>query len=175
VSVIFFDEFEGLARKRDEDSHPNVNIVQEILAHMQGVEESKNILLVMAATNCPERIDSAFLRPGRFDEQIYIGLPNDDDKIKLLKNGLKQIKQNHIEYKSILPFIKYYSCADLDYVVDKIKRLAIDYDINNNQDFVLTNRILKEKILQTPSTVNIEDLRKIENYAMQHNQNVQKI
>lgn len=76
VSVVFFDEFDAIGKSRTENDNNDITTVQEILAQMQGVEQNKNIMLVLAATNCPWNLDSALLHPGRFHEKIYIPLPD---------------------------------------------------------------------------------------------------
>jgi len=78
-AIIFFDEFEAIGAKRtDNADNGNNDLVPQILAEMQGVgnSNSKAVIMVIAATNKPWAIDSAFLRPGRFDEKIYIPLPD---------------------------------------------------------------------------------------------------
>ena len=78
-AIIFFDEFEAIGSKRTDNSdNANNDLVPEILAEMQGVESSKceSTIVVIAATNKPWMIDSAFLRPGRSDEKMYIPLPD---------------------------------------------------------------------------------------------------
>ena len=77
VSVIFFDEFEVIGRARGNDLQPwSDKLLSELLAQMQGFEKSEGTLLVLAATNMPWTIDSALLRPGRFNRKIYVSLPD---------------------------------------------------------------------------------------------------
>jgi transitional endoplasmic reticulum ATPase len=145
--------------------------VDEILAQIQGVDDYKNILLVIAATNFPDKIDSAFLRPGRFDELIYVGLPNDKEKIILLEKGLSIFKKCEVNFKAILPLIKNHSCADIQYIIDKIKIYAVDFEVKFKKEFILTQSILKNKIVDTSSSVDMNDLRRIIAYASGRNVN----
>ncbi|PNS15839.1 ATPase family protein 2 protein [Sphaceloma murrayae] len=73
-SIIFFDEIDSIATERDASSS-GLNVLTTLLNEMDGIE-SLNGVLVLAATNKPEILDAALLRPGRFDTLHYIGPPN---------------------------------------------------------------------------------------------------
>lgn len=86
-AIIFFDEFEAIGAKRTDDGeNGNNDLVPQILAEMQGVgsSNSSSVIMVIAATNKPWAIDSAFLRPGRFDEKIYIPIARLDCSKKII-------------------------------------------------------------------------------------------
>jgi len=75
-SVIFFDEIDSIAPERDSGaSHEGLNTVNALLNEMDGIEASKGVL-VLAATNRPEAIDPALLRPQRLGTLVYMGPPN---------------------------------------------------------------------------------------------------
>ena len=80
ISVIFFDEFDALGTTRDTDSSSMKRIIPELLVGIQKAEESPNTLIVIAATNRPWDIDSAFLRPGRFRISVHIPLPDQESE-----------------------------------------------------------------------------------------------
>ena len=67
----------------------------ELLAQLQGVESYKkqtnNILFLVAATNKPWDMDSAFIRPGRFGTRVYVGLPDDEARKYMIENRLTKI------------------------------------------------------------------------------------
>jgi AAA family ATPase len=89
-SVIFFDEVDSIAPTRGSGSHEGLNVVATLLNEMDGVEEVKQVL-VLAATNRPDAIDPALLRPGRLGTTLYIGPPN--------KDTIKQILTMHTQKK----------------------------------------------------------------------------
>ncbi|CAD6447723.1 08184886-f5fe-4055-9e53-f60f265b43be [Sclerotinia trifoliorum] len=75
-SIIFFDEIESIGGKRDgKNSNNGVNVLTTLLNEMDGIESLKGVT-VLAATNKPQDLDLALLRPGRFDELIYVAPPD---------------------------------------------------------------------------------------------------
>ena len=91
-AVIFFDEIEAYATNRRDNSAMERS-VPEFLAQMQGVgsSEEKNKILIIGATNKPWKLDGAFLRPGRFDEKIYVPLPDAQSRKKILGHRMNGV------------------------------------------------------------------------------------
>ncbi|WP_445475103.1 CDC48 family AAA ATPase [Methanococcoides methylutens] len=83
-TVIFFDELDSMVPKRGMgvDSQVTERVVSQILTEIDGIEEMKDIVVV-AATNRPDMIDPALLRPGRFDRLIYVKAPEREERIKI--------------------------------------------------------------------------------------------
>ncbi|KAF2262655.1 cell division cycle protein 48 [Lojkania enalia] len=84
--IIFFDEIDSIGKSRGKTQDSGLNIVTTLLNEMDGIEALKQVFII-AATNRPDILDSALIRPGRFDAHIHIGLPNQDAR--------KQIFQIH--------------------------------------------------------------------------------
>ena len=83
-SIIFIDEIDSIAPKRDEVSGElEKRIVSQLLTLMDGME-SRGKVVVIAATNRPDSIDPALRRPGRFDREIEIGIPDDEGRFDIL-------------------------------------------------------------------------------------------
>ncbi|OJJ06884.1 hypothetical protein ASPVEDRAFT_33145 [Aspergillus versicolor CBS 583.65] len=74
-SIIFFDEIDAIASRRGNASQGGVNVLTTLLNEMDGIEELRSVLVV-AATNKPEVLDPALMRPGRLDNILYIGPPD---------------------------------------------------------------------------------------------------
>jgi AAA family ATPase len=75
-SIIFFDEIESIASKRESRGQNNgVNVLTTLLNEMDGIETLKGVF-VLAATNQPQSLDLALVRPGRFDKLVYVGPPD---------------------------------------------------------------------------------------------------
>ncbi|XP_076656606.1 nuclear valosin-containing protein-like smid isoform X2 [Halictus rubicundus] len=83
--VIFFDELDALCpRRSDGDNSATSRVVNQMLTEMDGVEERQGVFL-MAASNRPDIIDPAVLRPGRLDKILYVDLPTAADRIDILR------------------------------------------------------------------------------------------
>ncbi|MDX1612084.1 MAG: AAA family ATPase, partial [Candidatus Thermoplasmatota archaeon] len=84
-SIIFFDEFDALGTTRGQQDTAGVhkNLIAQILSEMDGVKEMRDVY-VLGATNRPDMIDPALMRPGRFDEVIEISRPNREGGRKIL-------------------------------------------------------------------------------------------
>lgn len=89
--VIFFDELDSLCPKRGSDSNTSSErVVNQLLTEMDGLDERKGVF-VIAATNRPDIIDPAMLRPGRLDKLLYVPLPNNDDRHSILNTVCKKV------------------------------------------------------------------------------------
>ncbi len=86
--IIFFDEFESIAGRRgfssDGGSQENLKVINQLLAEMDGLEDLKGII-VIGATNRPDMLDPAVLRPGRFDRFILVDVPDEESRLKILE------------------------------------------------------------------------------------------
>jgi len=150
-SVIFFDEFDSLGKRRNSENESGSNTVQEILTQMQGVEKSTNMLLVIAATNCPWAIDGALLRPGRFNEKIYIPLPDQEARLFILNKSLKKCPfATDVKIENIAKRLDGFSGADMVEFCEKIKMLLIRKEIAKDRP-IITNEDI-EAILKTSKT-----------------------
>ena len=89
--IIFFDEIDALVPSRGggaADSHVTERVIGQFLAEMDGIEELNGVL-VLGATNRPDILDPALLRPGRFDVQVEIPLPDRDARAAIFAIGLR--------------------------------------------------------------------------------------
>nr|XP_012606768.1 nuclear valosin-containing protein-like isoform X4 [Microcebus murinus] len=94
--VIFFDEVDALCpRRSDRETGASVRVVNQLLTEMDGLETRQQVF-IMAATNRPDIIDPAILRPGRLDKTLFVGLPPPADRLAILKTITKVSKGNGI-------------------------------------------------------------------------------
>ncbi|MCS3923131.1 CDC48 family AAA ATPase [Methanosalsum natronophilum] len=105
-TVVFFDEIDSIAPRRgsSSDSHTSERVVSQILTELDGVEELKDVVII-AATNRPDIVDSALLRPGRFDRLIYVKTPD--------KESREKIFTIHLEGKPLSDEIKAFELAEM--------------------------------------------------------------
>ncbi|KRZ50854.1 Nuclear valosin-containing protein-like [Trichinella nativa] len=121
--VIFFDEIDALCpRRAQSDSSGVARLVNQLLTEMDGIECRREVF-IMAATNRPDIIDPAVLRPGRLDKALYVGLPNEEDRVSILraitKNGTTPPMHEEIDFKQLSSDkrCEAFSGADLQHLV----------------------------------------------------------
>jgi transitional endoplasmic reticulum ATPase len=131
-AILFFDEIDSLAPRRGGigDSHVTERVVSQLLTELDGMEELKDVV-VIAATNRPDMVDPALLRPGRIERHIYIPPPD--------KEGRKEIFRIHLKGKPLADDVNIewladktegYSGADIEAVCREAGMLAIREAIN---------------------------------------------
>jgi len=113
-SIIFIDEIDAIAPKR-EDVYGDVEkrVVAQLLALMDGLTERGNVI-VLGATNRPDSVDPALRRPGRFDREVEISVPNDDGRLEILQihtRGMPLAKG--IDLKELASELHGYTGADI--------------------------------------------------------------
>lgn len=91
--VLFFDELDSIAKARGgnvgDGGGAADRVINQILTEMDGMSSKKNVFII-GATNRPDIIDPAILRPGRLDQLIYIPLPDEKSRISILKANLRK-------------------------------------------------------------------------------------
>ena len=141
--VIFIDEIDSLVPARGSGgSEPQVTarVVNTILAEMDGMEEL-NSIVVIGATNRPALVDPALLRPGRFDELVYVGAPDEGGREHILKiHTAKMPLADDVDLAALAKKTNRYTGADLEDVVRRaglnaIRRGAGDADTVTAGDF----------------------------------------
>lgn len=170
-AIIFFDEFEAIGAKRtDNGENGNNDLVPQILAEMQGIgsSNSNSINMVIAATNKPWAIDSAFLRPGRFDEKIYIPLPDFDARKKLFELKLKTVPQKNLDFEYLATVTDSFNGADIGAFCDKLKMLAINKSIAQNAECPITMDEVKQVQSSIKSSVSNEDVERLIEFKEQY-------
>lgn len=166
ISVIFFDEFEAIGVSRDKYGAEITaeTIVPELLAQMQGFEQTNQTILVIAATNRPWDIDSALLRPGRFDSLIYISLPDTQLRLKMFKKNLLSInvEEDILEYLSSAT--ENYNGADIKKISDSLIRKVINKEIDNIKNYQITFEDCVDVLKNIKSSVSIFDLENMKKF-----------
>ena len=128
-SIIFIDEIDAIAGKRLQSSTSGDREVQrtlmQLLAEMDGFESRGNIGII-AATNRPDILDPALLRPGRFDRIIEVPVPDDEGKVEILKIHTKNMSlEANVNLKEIALKAKGASGADLKAICTEAGMFAI--------------------------------------------------
>jgi len=175
-SVIFFDEFESIASKRGSNSSVMPRIVGELLSQIQGFsdKEKENALLLLAATNRPWDIDSAFLRSGRFSELLYIPLPDFESRKYVLLRKFKSKPvpiEDDVDFEDVAQRTDGFNGADVAEFCDKCKEYPIKRCIQNKGN-IDGQYVTKSDIEETPknfhSSVQKHDIQQLEKFKLQY-------
>lgn len=149
-AVIFIDEIEALAPARaDSQSSVMQRLVPQILAELEGFSGRAPGLLFLGATNEPWSLDPAILRPGRFDDLVYVGLPDAPAVLELLRIHLKgRPLAADVDLGHLSGLLEGFSGADLRNVcrkaADRAFRLAIETGEESPIDMVTLLTVIRE-------------------------------
>ena len=117
--VLFFDEVDALAASRtDLKQSAGRQVINQFLAELDGVQASNDGLLILAATNAPWHLDSAFRRPGRFDRILFVPPPDQPARAEILRVLLKGKPVDNIDHDQVAQKSDGFSGADLKAVID---------------------------------------------------------
>jgi len=125
--VIFFDEIDALAGKRGFEAGTKVTerVLNQMLAEMDGLEDLNDVL-VIGATNRPDMLDPALLRPGRFDKILLVGAPEEDGRLQILKIHTRNMPlSKSVDLKDIAKKTIGYTGADLESLVREAAMIAL--------------------------------------------------
>ncbi len=136
--IIFFDEIDSIAGRRGAGggsvSDSNESILNTLLTEMDGIESLKNVI-VIGATNRPDMLDPALLRPGRFDRIVYVAVPDKDGRLQILNIHAKNmpIKDKEKVIASIAEQTEGYTGADIEGLCREAAMLALREDIETKE------------------------------------------
>jgi len=127
--VLFFDELDSIARSRGSSAGDGGGaadrVINQILTEMDGIGVKKSVFII-GATNRPDIIDPAILRPGRLDQLIYIPLPDEPSRINILKSCLRKSPiAKEVDLDFIAQHTKGFSGADLTEICQRACKLAV--------------------------------------------------
>jgi len=162
-SVIFLDEVEALVPKRSSTgSSVMPRVVAEFLSQTQSIGgENENAVLLMGATNEPWAIDPAALRPGRFDELIYVGLPDYPARLRLLELNLNDRPLSASLHLDVLAELSEgFSGADIAYLCAKASERAFLDAVEMNWVRSIELSDFKAVLAERRPSVTPEQLRK---------------
>jgi transitional endoplasmic reticulum ATPase len=144
--VMFFDELDSIAKARGGSSGDGGGagdrVLNQILTEMDGMNAKKNVFII-GATNRPDQIDPALLRPGRLDQLIYIPLPDEVSRLAILKAALKKSPiSQEVDLAFLAKQTHGFSGADLTEICQRAAKLAIRESIESD---IRRQREQKEK------------------------------
>ncbi len=172
--IIFFDEIDALAPRRGMDVGTQVTerVVSQLLTELDGLEELKDVV-VIAATNRPDLIDPALLRPGRIERHIYIPPPDKEARKEIFKIHLRgKPLAEDVDIDELASKTEGYSGADIEAVCREAAMLAMREAIKPDMSreevkeiakkIKITKKHLEEAIKKVKPSLTKEDLRRYE-------------
>jgi len=132
-AVIFFDEIDSLVPRRGlgfADSGVTERVISQLLTEMDGIVTLEDIV-VIAATNRPDIVDPAVLRPGRFDRLIYVPEPDEKSRLEIFKIYTKNMPlTKDVDIEHLATITKNYSGADIEALCGEAAMHALRRDVN---------------------------------------------
>jgi len=148
-SVIFFDEFDSLVPRRGmgfADSGVTERVISQLLTEMDGILTLEDVV-VIAASNRPDIVDPAVLRPGRFDRLIYVPEPDEKARLDIFKLYTKDMPlAKDVDIKQLASITKSYSGADIEGLCREAALSALRKDIKSKEVTLADFQKAMEKI-----------------------------
>ncbi len=133
--IIFFDEIDSLAGRRGQETGTKVTerVLNQMLAEMDGLEDLNDVI-VIGATNRPDMLDTALLRPGRFDKILLVNASEEDGRLQILQIHTKKMPiAKDVDLKEIAKETNGYTGADLEAVAREAAYFALREDMSSKQ------------------------------------------
>ena len=162
--VIFFDELDALVPRRDGAmSEASSRVVNTLLTELDGVGDAREGIYVLAATNRPDMIDPAMLRPGRLDTPLFVGLPGPEERVAILETLCRKLPAGFVftgEIAAVARLCDGLSGADLDSLLRRAGYAAIRRGATTGvepQDFQLA----KDQVRRSVSDADMKRYEKL--------------
>jgi len=169
-SIIFIDEIDSIAPKREEVSGDvEKRIVSQLLTLMDGMK-SRGKVVVIAATNRPDSLDPALRRPGRFDREIEIGIPDEEGRLAILNIHTRGMPiDEKVDLKAISKITHGFVGADLEFLAKEaamrsLRRIMPEIDLDQekiSQEILQKIQITNEDFLDALKEVRPSALREV--------------
>ena len=168
--VLFFDEVDALGASRSDMRNASGRfIINQFLDELDGVKYSNEGVLILAATNCPWYLDTAFRRPGRFDRIVFVQPPDAKAREEILKLLSHEKPFENIDFANISKLTEEYSGADLKAVVDVAIESKLPESMKQGKIIPVTTSDLKNAITKHKATTK-EWFATARNYALYSNE-----
>ncbi|KAG8374229.1 hypothetical protein BUALT_Bualt11G0109400 [Buddleja alternifolia] len=133
--VLFFDELDSIATQRGSsvgDGGAADRVLNQLLTEMDGMNAKKTVFII-GATNRPDIIDPALLRPGRLDQLIYIPLPDEESRYQIFKSCLRKSPlSKNIDLRALAKYTQGFSGADITEICQRACKYAIRENIEKD-------------------------------------------
>ena len=156
-TVLFFDEIDAIAASRSAGSqHTGVHTVTTLLTEMDGLEQAKGVF-TLAATNRPEVLDPALLRPGRLDSMVYVGLPDEAARRTILEKACRKWEVGEsVDFSAIAGLTNGRSGAEMVSICQRALHSAFQDVIECDQEPSIQQRHFAKALDEEPYSVTAE-------------------
>jgi len=156
-TIVFFDEIDALTPKRgiSADSHVTDSVLNQILTEIDGLEELHDVV-VIGATNRPDMVDAALLRPGRFDRIILTEAPDEAARLEIFKIHTKTMPLKGVDLKELTKKTEGYVGSDIEAVCREAGILALRKEIKAKE---ITKKDFDEALKKVGPSVTKEVLK----------------
>lgn len=167
-AIVFFDEFDSIAGKRDSanESKEIARFVATFLTRVDGFKPTQNkMLLLIAATNRPWALDSAMLRGGRFDTQIYVGTPDKEAREFMVNKSLGKLPLGeNVNLNELAMRLEGFGGGDITAICDKIGLEAYKKSVKLGKMQGISLEDVETVLKSVKNSISKEELEKFEAY-----------
>jgi len=147
-TIIFFDEIDSIAGMRTESGSSRKNqfdtVVHQLLTEIDGLENESHGIMIIGATNRPDMLDPAFLRPGRFDKLVLVQVPDKDARLKILQIHTKNIPLGKdVNLEQLAEKTKDYTGADLEALCREAAMILLREKLRDKKK-IKTSKVMSE-------------------------------
>ncbi|VVB99003.1 VCP-like ATPase [uncultured archaeon] len=168
--VLFFDEIDSIGKKRDAYTSDDVapRIMSVILEELDGFKGKQNVITI-GATNMPDQLDPALMRPGRMDKIIYMHLPDFEARKAIFKVHLKKLPTDKdVDFDKLASITERYTGADIKNICTEASRLAAREAIKSDVVVPLSMKHITTVIKKLKPSVSLDALETYNKFRMDY-------
>lgn len=163
-AIIFIDEIESMAPSRDLYNSKFVeDVVTQFLQEMDGVKELKGVFLI-GATNKPDMIDKALMRPGRLDKIVFIPPPLEEQRAEMFEKFLEKVPVAKLDYNELAENSQGFTGADIKSVCQEAKMELVRRATKGEKDSEITQRMLLRILSERKPSITVKMLQEYKKF-----------
>jgi len=160
--VLFIDEFEEIAGRRDTADRIDKSITNEFLKQIPMLKSQESRILLVCATNYIRQLDAAMLRPARFDCIIPVGDMDRAGRETVFQYYLSRLNTGHIDLEQIVELTSRYTPADIEYLFHKVAQFSFEQELANKQNYLVTTETIMHIIPKVQPSLSDEIIESFE-------------
>jgi len=160
--VLFIDEFEEIASSRDVGDRIDKSITNEFLKQIPLLKNQQNKILLICATNYIRQLDTAMLRPGRFDCIIPVGGLDKEGRATILEYYLAKLNTGNVDVDRIVAMTSGFTPADIQYLFQQAAHFAFEQELASKEDYQVTAETFVDILPKVPPSLSDEVIDEFE-------------